>query len=110
MPPVGKGSLPIEPRVRQRIAVGERIAYDVRRGVGDAALNWSRGSRPGDGLPHDVRLERAVRAGQADDLTRRPPAAAARGGGPRRPRPPPAQEKWTGATPSPPGPASTNVA
>src|SRR5207302_2121051 len=51
---------------RQRIAVGERVAHDVRGSVGDPALERSGGNGPGDGLPHDVRFERPVSARQAE--------------------------------------------
>src|SRR3989441_2343390 len=45
----GKRGLPVEPRLRERIAVGEGVAHDVRRSVRDAALDRSCGSGPGDG-------------------------------------------------------------
>ena len=60
---VGERGLPVERRLGQRIAVGQRIGHHVRCGEGDAALDRPRGSRPGEGgVPHDVRLNGAVGA------------------------------------------------
>ena len=63
---VGERGVPVERRGGERVAVTERVAHHVRRGVGHAAADRSRWGAPRDRLTQRVRRQRAVGAGEAD--------------------------------------------